>query len=276
MIYIVAALHCEAKPVAGYYGLIKDSSLSRFEIYKNSDISLIISGTGMLKSAVASAYLFSSSPYKSDDIAVNFGICGSLNPDCAPGRSFLVNKVMTRTLSKTYYPDMLLMHGLPEASLETFPFPVVRSSAAGCLSDLVDMEAAGFMEAATAFFPPHRIYCLKVVSDRLEGTRLAASWVSELIKQNLPALDEIIKNAVNAAYAHNTVFSAEEADLLDEICNNLKLTATMKHQLKSFALQYKIRYRKDLKFLRDFLSVKSTIKGERKKYFEAIRNLLTS
>jgi hypothetical protein len=276
MVYIVTALYCEATPLIKHYNLKKLPPSSKFEIYGNEDFNLIISGTGMFKSAVAATHLFSVSPPVSGSIAVNTGICGALNPDFHEGKMFIINKVTNNLTGKSYYPDMLLRHGLSEGSLETFPSPVVKESAGSISSQLVDMEAAGFMEAATAFFPSHNIYCLKVVSDHLEGNRLTTSHVSRLISINLPYMDKLFQNASSIARTDNAALTDEELEMLDTISNNLKLSVTMKHQLKSLAVHYKLSCKKSLDSLDAFKSTAANTREERKKQFESIRKLLTS
>lgn len=276
MVYIVTALYCEAKPFIKHYNLKKLNPTSKFEVYGNEKISLIISGTGMFKSAVAATHLFSVTPHGSGCITVNAGICGALKPEYEEGEMFIINKVINNSTGKAYYPDMVLRHGLAEGSLETFTSPVLKEAVNSISADFVDMEAAGFMEAASAFFPSHNIYCLKVVSDHLEGARLTTSQVSQLISSNLTHMDRLFSNASAIAETETAPLSDDEQELLEVIGSNFKLTATMKHQLKSLAVHYKLNCKKNLDVLDSFKTTAVNTKEERKKQFDSIRKLLTS
>lgn len=276
MIHFVTALHCEARPIIKHYGLKRNLSTAKFEIYESDEASLIISGTGMLKSAVAAAHLFSMSPDTKSSIAVNAGICGSSKLQYEKGRLFVINKIMNHSSKKAYYPDIIIKHGLDENSVETFPAPVSRDDNTTLSAELVDMEAAGFMEAASMFFSAHDIYCLKVVSDHLEGERITPGYVSGLIEQNMDSIHRLVENAVSLSSSHNDVLTAEDMELLEKISQNLNLTVTLRHQLRNLALHYKISTMKDLDVIGGYLDIQTNIKYERKKCFESIKKLLAS
>ncbi len=274
MIHFVTALHCEAKPIIKHYNLIRDIHSAKFEIYKSDEASLIISGTGMFKSAVAAAHLFSVSPDTKNSIAVNIGICGSSNAHYEKGKLFVINKIINHSLKKSYYPDIIIKHGLSENSLETFPAPVTINNHTAISGELVDMEAAGFMEAASMFFASHNIYCLKVVSDHLEGERITPGFVSGLVEQNLDSLSHLVESAAALSHSNNDVLTAEDMDIIEKISLNLNLTVTLRHQLKNLAVHYKIRSKGDLGLLKSFEDISTNKKDERKRYFESIKKLL--
>ena len=74
MLYIVTALYIEAKPLISLFNLKKDNSYTKFQVFSNENVKLIISGTGKVKSATALTYLISKEDIKKNDYIVNIWI----------------------------------------------------------------------------------------------------------------------------------------------------------------------------------------------------------
>ena len=55
MLIWVCALHCEAKPVIDYYRLSKSHDDNAFDLYQSDRMICVISGSGKLASAAATA-----------------------------------------------------------------------------------------------------------------------------------------------------------------------------------------------------------------------------
>ena len=73
MLYIVTALYIEAKPLISLFNLKKDNIYTKFQVFSNKNIKLIISGTGKIKSATALTYLISNKDIKEYfDLQVQF------------------------------------------------------------------------------------------------------------------------------------------------------------------------------------------------------------
>lgn len=191
MILIVCALMPEAKPLVQHFKLKKDFSVKEHELFRSEEIELIVSGVGKVKSAIAATALLQRHQGRKDLCAANIGICGSVK-ECAPGKLYFVNKITDQATAKSYFPDILLQHGLPEASLATFEKPVQKSELLEPTFDLVDMEAAGFMLAAQMYVYPQQILCAKVVSDCLEDVKLSAEFAQQLITGNCLALEKLL------------------------------------------------------------------------------------
>jgi len=275
MTLIVVALFCEAKPMIQYFGLSKGPDSTRFPVYSNADLKLIVSGTGLIKSAVALTYLLTRYPGSRATTAINIGICGSVSRNMDIGTPILFNKIVGYDTGKAFYPDMLLNHGFLEGTLHSFSRPVSAENLGNAEVRFVDMEAAGFMEAAAVFLPPHNIYCLKFVSDYLDRKKLEPGFVSELIQKNLDGIENLIASTRSLCKDQSTVLSIEENEMLDTIGENLKLSVTMKHQFKSLAVHYKIVTRNTLEVLGPYLDIHTNSKFEGKKVFEEIKKLLT-
>ncbi|GAW92716.1 purine or other phosphorylase family 1 [Calderihabitans maritimus] len=274
MLYIVTAFYSEAKPLIRYFCLKKIPQFSKYEIYSSQDVALIISGTGVLAAAIATAHLLTLYQVKSTDAAFNIGICGATSTDHKHGTPVLCHKIIHHETKRTYYPDILIKHHLVEGTLETFSHPVYKNMVSTIEGNFVDMEGAGFYEAAASFLPPHNIYCVKIVSDFLEEKKLSQRMVSELIHQNIPVICELINNIKLLNMNFGDILTENDYDMLHQISQNLRLSVTMTHQLKQFAKQYKIRYQKSLACLRPFLNVTAKSKSEGKIYFEQIKRQL--
>jgi nucleoside phosphorylase len=272
---IITALHAEAKPLLSFFKLKKDSLSTKVPIYRNETITLAVSGVGKIKSAIATTYLLSREKEPQKIVAFNIGICGSGDRRTKIGKMFFVHKIVDNSSGKNYYPDIFLKHNLPEATLTTFDKPVVnQASFDKTFEGLADMEAAGFFESALTFLPPHQIACLKVVSDFLQGERLEKSQVSQLIEQNLEAIESIVSNYDVLEFFQTRVLEDEDYTLLEQLRAHLRLTVTQYHQLIDWIKSYRIRKKGSLEALKQFLQYPVSTKRERNYYLELLRSIL--
>lgn len=191
MIIIVAALHCEAKPLVKHFRLKKDLKIRSHQVFRSEQIHLIVSGIGKIKSATATAFMCGRLPTENIQLIINIGICGAPS-DFSIGAIYLVNKIVCHSSKKALYPDILFKHRLNEAQLLTAEQPFGGNSDWAAGSSLVDLEAAGFFQAANLFVSPEKIACLKVVSDNLAPSTVTASKAEELIGDQLTSIDEVL------------------------------------------------------------------------------------
>lgn len=276
MILVVTALHCEARPIITHFKLKKDAGSTKFDVYSNEEMSLVVSGTGILKCAVATTFLLTYISAKRVSGIFNIGICGAVSPDIEIGTPVLFHKIVNTETGKTYYPDMLTPHCLTEGTLQSSSAPVVSDNPEPIESGFVDMEAAGFMEAAGTFLPPHSIYCLKLVSDHLDRLRLDPGFVGELIQKNLGIIENIMKTALALNTKKNEILDSTDNRLLEDIGKRLMLSVSMQHLLKDWAIQYKIRTGSSLDCLHAYTETQVKSKREGKVFFEDIRQRLVN
>lgn len=269
---IITALYAEAKPLIGLFGLKKDRSSTKLPVYRDELTALTVSGPGKLKSAIATTYLLAQEKNPKDCVAFNIGLCGGVDPAGRLGDLFFVNKITDRSSGRSYYPDILLRHGLPEAALTTFDEPVVRINFDNVPGDLVDMEASGFFESAATFLSPHRIACLKLVSDFLRAERLEPSQASELVTRNLEAIERIVSSYDALASTGNDRLERDYA-LLMKLRDQLRLTESQYHQLINLAKGYKLR-NDSLEVLQRFIGRSVATKQERNHRLEHLRAAL--
>ncbi|MPQ43082.1 hypothetical protein [Clostridium tarantellae] len=274
MIFISVAMYCEAYPFIKKLKLKKDMTHKKFEVFKNDEIKLIIIGTGKIKAAIGTTYLFSNMDVKKEDIFINLGVCGAANEKISKGTVCMCNKLVENETKKTFYPDILIKHPFKEYSIETFSF-VVNKNILKTEEDLVDMEAVGVYEASLLFFKTHQIYFIKVVSDNLKDTHiLNKEKISLLIEYKLEEIFNWI-NEVKAVFSfEKDILTKKDKEIISKVSMNLKLSATMENVLKQLCVYYKLRYEDFTHHLNTYLKVECVSKNEGKKYFEVLKQEL--
>lgn len=184
MIFLTCALYIEAKPLIEKLNL-KRIDEGKFQIFKNDNITLIVTGSGRLNAAIALTYLLTKSGCSSDDFIINIGICAGTK---VLGRAFLINKITDTSTNRTYYPDVLYKHSFYEGEL---------FSGNEILSDgsypLYDMEAAAIYASAIKFVTADRIAFIKIVSDNFSPDSVKEK-VNHLMNQNMSSIEEFISN----------------------------------------------------------------------------------
>lgn len=275
MIYITTAMYWEASPFIRHLGLKRDLEIVKFQVFKNEDITLIITGTGIAAAAIATAYLLTLSDAQSADLLINLGICGANTKKFSKESPVLCHKIIEHTTKKSFFPDVLFSHPFQEGTLETFPRVVNRYKDKDIEGELADMEGAGVFQAASLFLPPHQIHIIKIVSDFLEEERLTGDDATAMVERNAAQIISWIDKRGKALSAPKPVLTEEEEELLQTISKNLNLTAAMQHQLRQMAKQYQVRCGKTRDVLQPYISICSTTKHEGKMHFARIKEQLT-
>lgn len=204
MIHVFSAIECEAAPLRH---LVSD------------DLEIIITGIGKINAAFAVGRTFPNGLSRNDlknDVVINIGTCGS---DDLHGL-FLVNKITDDAAGKDYYPDILRVTGLPEASLITVD-RVKTDPEPGCL---YDMEASAIYHAGSKLISPDRMIFLKMVSDNGDVAGVTEASVNALVESYVPKIKELI-TMIRDGISPLSVKSNE--DLYDL----LKASASMKVQI---------------------------------------------
>ena len=275
---ITVALHPEARPLIAHFGLKQDTTAHAVPIFHRDNVSLAVSGVGRLKSAIATTYLLSrvSAPDKIG--LLNIGIAGHTQiPNTGPveiGDLFLVHKIAEQATGHTFYPDMLVQVHLPESVLTTVDRPLDQSDGMEVEAGLVDMEAAGFYQAAAAFLAPHQIHCIKVVSDFLEVQRFDKAMVSHLIEQRLTDIDRIIAAQNTVAEASSDILNEADRSMMNHLNRCLRLTVSQHKMLTDTVRTYKLHTGKALPDLTAFTQTVVTTRQEGKDRIERLGQLL--
>lgn len=270
MIFLAAALYCEAKPFIAGFSLKKDNSINKFQIFKNEDIILIITGTGCINTACGCTYLIGKFQGNKYDTFINIGICGSTDENINIGTTAICNKIINSNSKREFYPDMIFKHPFKEGSIESFSRIVEKSDMKYVVGDFVDMEAAGFFEAVSIFMPPHRIFSLKIVSDHLDGKNLTKDDITGLMEKSVDDIVNWILSIKNNSAEPKSILSERDMDYINEIIDNLKLSVYMQNELKKLAEMYKVRNDNLTLALEPFTQIYCTSKHEGKMYFEGL------
>jgi len=270
MLYIVTALYIEAKPLISLFNLKKDNSYTKFQVFSNEDIKLIISGTGKVKSATALTYLISKEDIKKNDYIVNIGFAAS-NKNSQLGDIVYVSKIQNAYSDFDFYPEMIYKHNFLEGSLTTFDSIVEKK-----LENIeyIDMEAYGFFQTASIFFKKDKIMVLKIVSDILKDKakdRVLVDFKDENLFSE--SYNNIYKFLVNFKTVNDdSDFTITEQELIKKVLENLRLSDTMTYELFNILKYLKIKYG-NIDILKKYENIEVTSKVQAKKLFEEIKNI---
>ena len=272
MIYIAVALTVEAKPLITYFKLKKDNEIKKYQVFKNEEITLIITGSGIMQGAIAVTYVLGNLDIGEEDIFVNLGICGAVKDSFSIGDIILCNKIINNCSKKNFYPDMLFKHKFKEGTLETF-FQVVdeRMEKEKIKGEIVDMEGAGVCEAASLFFSQHQINIIKIVSDYLNTSKITAEKVMELVENKINKIADWLVERKKFNVGNKEIFTLKEKESIKKIEENLRLTESMYYEFLELIQYYKIQNKSIENIILKYSDIKIKDKREGKITFERIR-----
>ena len=272
MIYIAVALTVEAKPLMTYFKLKKDNEIKKYQVFKNEEITLIITGSGIMQGAIAVTYVLGNLDIGEEDIFVNLGICGAVKDRFSIGDIILCNKIINNCSKKNFYPDMLFKHKFKEGTLETF-FQVVdeRMEKEKIKGEIVDMEGAGVCEAASLFFSQHQINIIKIVSDYLNTSKITAEKVMELVENKINKIADWLVERKKFNVGNKEIFTLKEKESIKKIEENLRLTESMYYEFLELIKYYKIQNKSIENIILKYSDIKIKDKREGKITFERIR-----
>lgn len=274
MIYISFAFFKEAEPYIHKYQLKKYMHIHPFPIYHNEYMTIVITGMGVINASVGTTYMLSNFKLSDEDLFANIGICGSNYEEHHIGDVILCNKIIQIWDEKSRYPDILYQHPFIEGSVETF-MNVVEERTPKLKGDTIEMEGAGMFKAASVFFPLHRMFFIKIISDKLSDVHsVTEEKVYDLMNGTHERIVHWLVSVQNAIRGQNRGLSQEELNLLFHVKQNLNLTENMYEQLIKLAVYYKSKQGIIDKILHSYCEVKISNRNERKKYFEELRHKL--
>lgn len=271
MIYISTAMHMEAKWFISTLKLKKVNESTRFQIFKNDNIVLVVSGVGMMASAMATTYILTKYKAKSDDLFINIGVCGSKDENVPIATTILCNKIINHDTKKCFYPDILFKHPFYEGTLESFSSVVDENLKYRIQGEFVDMEGAASYEAAALFLQPQQINIIKIVSDALKSENLTPKKVEELIKLNANTICEWVKKIYEIHDEKEELFLQKEKDCIESVREKLRLTVSMYYELIKLARHYKLRIGDIEEIIKPFLQIECKSKNEGKRHFAELK-----
>lgn len=273
MIFFVTALYQEARPLIQRFQLKKVEQTSKFQIFEGEDAALIISGPGMISAAAATSHLLTRYRAGRTDVVINGGICGTVDlSSFSMDAAVLCHKIIHHDSGRTFYPDIFIHHSFSEGSLETFAVPVDRGMLPHIQGDLVDMEGAGFFEAASAFVGPHQIGLVKIVSDALDPRQPSPEQVIDRMERHLDRIVDYVRTLQQVIGQEKDILSDEDHELLRQVSRRLRLSTTLEHQLFQMARKFRLSHQQELvDVLQPYLQIDIESKQEGKMRFEELR-----
>ncbi|TNF98237.1 MAG: hypothetical protein EP297_08605 [Gammaproteobacteria bacterium] len=180
MLLIQCALHAEARPFIEHFRLKRRHDMHSYACYSSDDVTLIESGTGKLNAAAATAWLGATitSEYP---VCMNIGIAGHATREL--GTMISCQRIEDSASGKRWYPPRLIRN-LPQGeNLLTLDKPGNTYPQ----DNAIDMEASGFLTAATRFTPLELIQSLKIISDNQDNPpgRFNTKQVVEMITPHI-------------------------------------------------------------------------------------------
>lgn len=221
MLYIFSALHPEARPVISHFGLKKEKGLHRFPQFCGDGIRLTLTGMGNAAASTAVGSVLTAHPPADHDLLLNLGTCYGHTP----GAIYLINQIREESSGRTFYPDMILRTGFPEAAITTANHVVKHADG------LADMEASAIFQAANFFMGPHQMSFLKVVSD--SGSLPSPAKVEEMMGQQ-EILDFVETLRDLAEKSPKSAMTKEQEAWADKLVQDLHCSATMEHELRQY------------------------------------------
>ena len=271
MLYIVTALYIEAKPLISLFNLKKDNTYTKFQVFSNENIKLIISGTGKIKSATALTYLISNKDIKENEYIINIGFIASLNNNSQLGDIVYISKIQNAYSDTTFYPEIIYKHNFLEGSLTTFD-KIIDNKIENI--EYIDMEAYGFFQTASIFFKKDKIIVLKIISDILKENvkdRILFDFEDDnLFNESYKKIYDFLLKFINIPTDSRNNFNNNEQDLIKKVLENLKLSDTMTYEFFNILKYLKIKYG-NIDILKKYENIEVNSKVQGKKIFEEIK-----
>lgn len=239
MIYLFTALYTEAEIFIKRFHLEKNLENTRFQEFyqEEAGIRLTITGVGEIAAAAAVSSVCTAYQPQEEDMLLNIGTCAHL---AGKAGAFVCNKIIEQASGKTFYPDLLYRHGLPEEAVVTGMLPCNQKESIG--GNLYDMEAAAIYQAGSYFFAPHQMVFLKVVSDAGSAKEVSKEMVKHCMEINQMLLFDFIEKI--SAITHKNqgkenTFRQEEMQV-ETLCRDLHCSKVMGDSLRQHIHYWKL------------------------------------
>jgi len=174
MIFLCFALKFEADPFIDIFKLKKVHGIDRVRIYKNEDITAVITGSGVINAAEGLSNIFARYYEGKNDILINIGIAGGSKKHKL-GDIFIINKILGIN-NDEYFLDVS-PHPFKEKELKTILVKDIKKHSS--YEGLVDLEGEAYYRVAQNYVFQNNIYIIKIISDYKEDKKLNKSFVKK-------------------------------------------------------------------------------------------------
>ncbi len=211
-----------------------------YPVYRSEDgsSSLVLSGLGKVRAAAATAYLGALDHQEGLAGWINFGVCGSGRSEF--GATFLASKVIEESSGRAWYPaSIVARRTCPERrEVRTVDAPVSDYPGEGCL---VEMEASGFLEAASSFVSGEFCQVVKTVSDDPDHPMESVDRekVARLCRDGLEKIEDWVME-FSRLVAEARGWEADPPGFT-EWTEAIRFSATQTHQLRRLLQQWQVR-----------------------------------
>lgn len=272
MIFICTAMYIEAEPIINTLNLKKDVTITKFQVFKNNDITLIITGIGKIKAAISLTSILSNFNISKSDLVINIGLCGSKNMQYKIGETFLCNKIVDNDTKMTYFADIVFKHPFNETSLQCCSREIDNLNLSNEFEgNLIDMESTGIYESALTFYENHQILFIKIISDYLNTRNLDISNVKNILIDSMQKIISWILYLKDNINISNNILTENELQIIAKCSTNLKLSCTMEHEFLQIIKYYKLIHGDFDAITNTILNIQCKSKREGKKYLEEIK-----
>jgi hypothetical protein len=172
----------------------KIHSSKGIEIWKGGEDDFVFTGLGRDRMSVGVALFFSQYFWETREpknrIIINYGSCGSSNPDLDLGSVYSIHKIHDLTTDRDIYPDQIFASPFPTMPLITSPKPVVLDGKPiwknytklkkPSEDSLYDMEGISFFQSANQCLGSENLVILKYISDYCDGNSCEPSLYSKI------------------------------------------------------------------------------------------------
>ena len=262
MIYVTAALYPEASALIRHFRLKKTELLRGRDVFTDHEnMTLVLTGTGELNAASVTAAFLAKMNVSDDDVLLSIGSAASLCEDSGSGL-YIINKMTDLNSGRSYYPDMLIHTGLKETSVLTGSTVYRKGDNIPEGYGLYDMESAAVYHAAKMFFPPHRMFFLRFVSDTGTPQAVTASDLERLSNEYLPAVKRLVEE-VRKGKKTESILTKEDEEHIIQLAEQMKCTEFMKNELHGYVC-YAVLTGLSLKQIEEGLSLAERLPAENK------------
>ncbi len=231
-VFMVVALAAEAKPLVEHWHMTRDSTVSSFPIFVNSDGThwLIQCGVGKIVAATAVGFLAQRAQATKNDAWLNIGIAGSATHSL--GTLIIGHKISDAGGLRNWYPSQIFQGpglGLcPSTEIQT----VDRPSDEYPKSGVVEMEASGFCGAAMRFGTVELVQAIKVVSDTPDHpiAQITKENVKGSIANKMKSIELVVNELLDLSREATSISS--EPLFYEELRRSIHFTVAQSHQLR--------------------------------------------
>lgn len=250
MIYIFTAIYPEAKALISLFDLKKESVNGKYQQYidNKNQIRLIIMGAGSMAAAISVSHICTKYNICNQDRVLLIGTCGIFSTKYYQNNIYICNKIIEAETGKTFYPDVLYRHDFLESAILTLSmlyvkdkenfdnYPYIADYMINTKEMLIDMEAAGFYQAAIHYVGTEQIIILKVVSDNGEPQKVTSESIYTIFMEHGKALIQFLeilcKQQEMETEQLNKRSSFAHTDWVDKVCHDMHCSETMRNKLK--------------------------------------------